>query len=387
MASDERRFQVFVSSTYLDLLAERQAVIHALLSCDAFPAGMELFPAADDDAWTLIQRVIDDSDYYLLVVGGKYGSVDPVDDVSYTEKEYDHAVARGKPVLAFLHGDPGQIPAKLTERSEDMQAKLDAFRKKVEGSKHVKYWTSADGLAGQVALSFNRFAKQYPAVGWIRADQATETESLRALSEARTRIDELERQVKTIRTAPPPGTESLAQGQDVFRLPLLMRATFRRTGYKVDNQSLWISPRPTWDDIFGGVAPHLIHECEQSKLKTELEAWARREFWVFGRDQIVRKLRKERDDMEPEVGSGDLSDYRILIADEDFGTVLVQLKALGLIATSDKRRSVTDTGTYWTLTPFGDTRMIQLRAIPKDVEADVDGPAESEENVGQPATS
>lgn len=61
---------------------------------------MELFPAADDDAWTLIKRVIDSSDYYLVVVGGKYGSVDPATELSFTEKEYDYAVEQGS---RFLH--------------------------------------------------------------------------------------------------------------------------------------------------------------------------------------------------------------------------------------------------------------------------------------------
>lgn len=88
-----KRYQVFVSSTFADLQAERQAVTQALLSLDHFPAGMELFPASDEDAWTLIQSVIDDSDYYVIVIGGRYGSVDQ-EGVSYTEREFDYAVAR-----------------------------------------------------------------------------------------------------------------------------------------------------------------------------------------------------------------------------------------------------------------------------------------------------
>src|ERR1700710_3079374 len=101
--AEGKRYQVFVSSTFLDLQAEREAVVSALLQMDAFPAGMELFPATDDDAWTLIKRVINESDYYLLVIGGKYGSIDPETELSFTEKEYDYAVEQGKPVMAFLH--------------------------------------------------------------------------------------------------------------------------------------------------------------------------------------------------------------------------------------------------------------------------------------------
>jgi Domain of unknown function (DUF4062) len=35
---------------------------------------MELFPAADDDTLTLIKSVIDDSDYYVIILGGRYGT-------------------------------------------------------------------------------------------------------------------------------------------------------------------------------------------------------------------------------------------------------------------------------------------------------------------------
>jgi hypothetical protein len=125
----------------------------ALLQLNAVPSGMELFPAADDDAWTLIKSVIEDCDYYLLVVGGKYGSVDPVEDISYTEKEYDYAVSCSKPVMAFLHADPDLIPQGKAEKAEEAQRKLAAFRSKVQRMKHVKYWSGPDELAGKVALS------------------------------------------------------------------------------------------------------------------------------------------------------------------------------------------------------------------------------------------
>jgi hypothetical protein len=71
----DKRYQIFVSSTFADLQQERQAVMQALLSLDHFPAGMELFPASDEDQWALIKGVIDDSDYYVLVIGGRYSPI------------------------------------------------------------------------------------------------------------------------------------------------------------------------------------------------------------------------------------------------------------------------------------------------------------------------
>ena len=75
--------------------------MHALLELDCIPAGMELFPAANDDQWTVIKEVIDECDYYIVIVAGKYGSVGR-DGISYTEKEYRYAIETNKPVLVFL---------------------------------------------------------------------------------------------------------------------------------------------------------------------------------------------------------------------------------------------------------------------------------------------
>ena len=111
--------EVFVSSTFFDLVEERAAVSKVLLEMDAFPAGMELFPATDEDSWTLIQRVIDSADYYLLIIGGRYGSIDNTTQLSYTEKEYDCAVAQKKPVMAFLHGEPGKIEFDKSETDKE----------------------------------------------------------------------------------------------------------------------------------------------------------------------------------------------------------------------------------------------------------------------------
>ena len=71
-------------------------------------------PATNEDAWTLIRRVIDGCDYYLLVIAGKYGSVNSTSGLSYTEMEYDYAVSAGKPVMAFLQRLSGRKCRKLS---------------------------------------------------------------------------------------------------------------------------------------------------------------------------------------------------------------------------------------------------------------------------------
>ncbi|WP_289301301.1 DUF4062 domain-containing protein [Sporofaciens musculi] len=95
-----KRYQIFVSSTFVDLKKERAAVLESILHLKCFPAGMELFPSASESQFNYIKRIIDDSDYYILLIGGRYG--DDSMGLSYTEQEFDYAAGKGIPILAFL---------------------------------------------------------------------------------------------------------------------------------------------------------------------------------------------------------------------------------------------------------------------------------------------
>jgi hypothetical protein len=120
---------VFVSSTYEDLREERAAVQKALLQLHCMPIGMELFGSADEDTWEFIKRQIEDCDYYVVIIAGKYGFTAD-DGVSYTEKEYDYARERKKPVLAFIHQNRESIPRNKTEIDADKSVRLEEFVKK-----------------------------------------------------------------------------------------------------------------------------------------------------------------------------------------------------------------------------------------------------------------
>lgn len=61
------KYQVFISSTYSDLLEERRKILDILLMADCIPAGMENFVATDDEQFSVIKKVIDLCDYYILI--------------------------------------------------------------------------------------------------------------------------------------------------------------------------------------------------------------------------------------------------------------------------------------------------------------------------------
>ena len=194
----DKRYQVFVSSTYTDLLKARQEVMQALLELDCIPAGMELFPAADDDQWTLIRRVIDDCDYYIVIIAGRYGSTGP-GEKSFTQLEYEYAISQGKPVIAFLHKEPGMLPADDTEKDPQQANKLTDFRNLAQ-KKMVRYWTTPADLGSVVSRSLIKLIKSNPATGWVKADLLASQEATEEILELRRQVDELQHELETVST-------------------------------------------------------------------------------------------------------------------------------------------------------------------------------------------
>ncbi|SEE42748.1 DUF4062 domain-containing protein [Prevotella sp. lc2012] len=186
----DKRYQIFISSTFSDLKEERNKVMQTIMSLDCIPAGMELFPAMDEEQFDFIKRVIDDCDYYLLIVGARYGSMDD-NGVSYTEKEYDYAKEKGIPVMAFLHKDISSIPLGKADTDAVLKQKLENFRKKVETGKLVKYWDNADELNALVAISLPKTIKMFPRTGWVRANLQTNAESLQEINQLQKELSEL----------------------------------------------------------------------------------------------------------------------------------------------------------------------------------------------------
>ncbi|MCO7137081.1 DUF4062 domain-containing protein [[Clostridium] leptum] len=184
----DKRYTVFISSPFEDLKEERQKVIQTLLELGCIPCGMELFPASNQDQWSFIQKVIDDCDYYILILGGRYGSC-CTDGIGYTEKEYLYAIQKGKPCLAFLHQDPSGLPSRCTEQTKAGRLRLSQFRRKVE--EHLcRYWTDGDLLAAEVAKSMSQLIQACPAKGWIRAgsDEGKDLQTLQDLREENRRL-------------------------------------------------------------------------------------------------------------------------------------------------------------------------------------------------------
>lgn len=188
----EKKYQIFISSTFKDLKIARLKVRDAILSMYHFPVGMEMFGALDEDQWEVIKRDIDASDYYVLIIGKMFGSEVPGEGISYTQKEYRYAVKQGIPVLAFLMKDDADVAKSYQETDKKRIDKLKAFRKEVETGRTVSYWSNPDELGGQVIASLARQIVRKQRPGWVRATEFDIEKSHAELLELNEKVRELE---------------------------------------------------------------------------------------------------------------------------------------------------------------------------------------------------
>lgn len=191
----EKKYQIFISSTYEDLKDVRAKAIYTILSMNQFPAGMELFSAADEEQWQIIKETIDSSDYYVLIVGRKYGSIiteGPDAGISYTEKEFNYALERGIPVLAFVMDSNASVEGSKFETDPKKLEGLNAFLSKVKTGRLVKFWRNADEFSAQLSQTLYKAMMRGNRPGWVRTTEFNIEESHARILELTERVHTLE---------------------------------------------------------------------------------------------------------------------------------------------------------------------------------------------------
>lgn len=178
----KKKLQVFVSSTYTDLIEERQAAVQAVLDAGHIPAGMELFKAGNESQLKTICKWIDECDVYMLILGGRYGTIESKSGKSYTHVEYDYAVSKGRPVFAVVLNQDfltKKIMAIGLDKVTELQNpdKYKNFKEYVM-TKIIREVEDCKDIKLAVHTTLNEFINDYDLTGWVRGGSGQEFESL-----------------------------------------------------------------------------------------------------------------------------------------------------------------------------------------------------------------
>jgi hypothetical protein len=206
----KRKLQVFVSSTFKDLIEERQISVQAILEAGHIPAGMELFTAGDESQLKIIKRWIEESDVYMLLLGGRYGSVEPKSGKSYTQLEYEYAVKLKKPLFSLVISRDGlkdkikkeALKDNPIEVSEvDNVDKFKKFQNFVGGhNKLIAPWTEYKDITISVfkCLTDIEWRHKDSLKGWVKADDTDYSSISEELARLSKENSELKSQLKEL---------------------------------------------------------------------------------------------------------------------------------------------------------------------------------------------
>lgn len=324
----EKKYQIFISSTYDDLKDEREQAIKAVLEMGHIPVGMEMFSAADEEQWQLIAKQIEETDYYVVVVGHRYGS-ETNEGISYTEKEYDYAVSNGVPILGFVIDDEAPWPKTRIDTNQKKKRKLEAFKSKVKG-KLVNFWSNKEDLHGKISISLIKAMNTNPRIGWAKASEAIGTGVTKELSRLSTENSVLREMLLKLQK------EKEEHPDEVRNVINIMYKNTR--SYQVRETAKWEdakSYKRTLLDMFLDIAPTVINERSSLEIAQSIAmgiVWTKHyKNWPIGKTATSE-----------------------LIAD---------YVALDLIESSRKKHSVHDKDDYWSLTDIGKQVLKRARRI------------------------
>ncbi|MBX3576597.1 MAG: DUF4062 domain-containing protein [Rhizobiaceae bacterium] len=326
----QKKYQIFVSSTFRDLAEERQDAIRSILDLGHIPAGMELFPASDTEQLAYIKKVIDECDYYVLIMGGRYGSLDE-EGVSFTEREYDYAVETGKVIIAFPHGNLSAIPVGKSDTADRMKGNLEAFRSKVMTGRLVRDWTSREQLESLLVKSLVRAMSDYPAVGWVRANAVASEDILAQINTVRAENEKLRSELIVLHKEKKPLIDSLAKYDENINLK------YKYTIYsKYDSTTYTGNFEITWKDIVKYVCPDFMQPRSRAVIGSALSKY-------------LEEIRG--------------ASHSANIFDTDINLVANQLIALGLVSSYQANTVKGGVSEFLSLTPLGQQTMLEFSAV------------------------
>lgn len=170
------RYSVFLSSTFEDLKEIRKELSYELFMNGYMVNNMESFGARNGSVWEVIKESIADSDMLVMVIAGRYGSINRDEGISFTEQEYNYAVEKRIPVLVFIR-DKNAISMADCDTGKKKQ-KLDAFINRIKNERMVNFWTDTASLRLAVLASLNVEKNNQSVLnkGWIKNSAALEAE-------------------------------------------------------------------------------------------------------------------------------------------------------------------------------------------------------------------
>jgi hypothetical protein len=151
---NDPNLKVFISSTYLDLIDYRKAIIEQLNRMKVAGVMMEYMGSSESEPSDVSLEELNKCNIYLGIIGHRYGTEIKGKDKSIVQCEYDRALElyndHKMRLLIYLADDTVPLPKSLIE-PDNLRKKLDEFRRNLKSKHTTRLFKTPDEIAAWVS--------------------------------------------------------------------------------------------------------------------------------------------------------------------------------------------------------------------------------------------
>jgi len=173
------KYHIFIGSTLDDLKSERKELPRIVMELGHIPVMADHIDAEARNAQMLLQKTIEECDYFIALVAHKYQKSD--DAVNPLAAEYSIAAKKGIPVLALIIDDKARWKPAKKETDIAIIRKLNNLKTKLrEGP--FETWLNTPDLCQKAQTLLAQEFTVNPQPGWIREDRTIDPSVANELS-------------------------------------------------------------------------------------------------------------------------------------------------------------------------------------------------------------
>ncbi|WP_040412516.1 DUF4062 domain-containing protein [Desulfosporosinus sp. OT] len=153
----KKKYQIFISSTFIDLVSIRNIAYQTILEMGQIPVGYNDI-ASEKSIKESISPLINSSEIFVLIIGERYGSITE-NGFSYIEEEYNYALSKGKPILCFIKSD----------YAKNDDPRYHSFVNELLKKHLISLWNNEDDFKAKLATSiYTLITKSPPDTYWVK---------------------------------------------------------------------------------------------------------------------------------------------------------------------------------------------------------------------------
>ena len=185
------KYHIFIGSTLDDLKNERRELPRIVMENGHIPVTADHIDFSAKDAPQLLQKTIEECDYFLALTAYRYCATD--EKTSPLEREYAIAVKREIPVLALVLDEKARWKATKKEKDPALIKKQEAFRQRLLLGDSASWLNTSDLCQKAQSLLIRQININHQ-TGWVRANRAIEPQVANELARLSSENEMLRRQ-------------------------------------------------------------------------------------------------------------------------------------------------------------------------------------------------